>query len=158
MKPYPLLIQKNVDKAPVIDTYEAWQIVCKDFPFKLGGDAKDLYAESLPDEHGDDEYIPDIIPIGAYEIDVPFVYKGSINTANHYIKQFLHYLLGLDGYKPDLKIYDTYTKIGRQKVRYVGYKDDAFVRKDDEGDVVEFTMSFKVNDPLTEITLEKDEV
>lgn len=153
MKPYPLLIKKNVTNAVVKNTYDEWNIVCKDFPFKLGGDAKDLYAESLPDEHGDDEYIPDIIPIKAYEIDVPFVYKGNINTANSYIKQFLQYLIGQDGQKPDLKIYDTYTKIGRQNVRYVGYKEDAFVRKEDEGDVVEFTISFKVNDPLTDIRL-----
>lgn len=156
MKPYPLLIQKTIDKAPVIDTYEEWKIVCKDFPFRMGGDAKDLYAESLPDKHGDDEYIPDILPIAAYETEVPFVYKGSMNTANYYIKQFLNYLIGLDGYKPDLKIYDTYTKIGRQNVRYMGYGDDAFVRKEDEGDVVEFTITFKVNDPVTEITLSKE--
>ena len=52
-------------------------------------------------------------------------------------------------------VYDTYTKIGRQKVRYVSVDDDIFWRQEEGGDIVVFVVTFKVNDPVTDITLSK---
>lgn len=153
--PYAILFRKMADDASVIDTLDSWGIVCKDFPFKLYGEAKELPSQDWKDEDGDDEYIPSELPIASYEIDVEFVYKGTINTANVYIRAFLDYLTGRGGTGAELMVYDTYTKIGRQHVRYVSVGEDIFWRKEDCGDVVVFEVTFKVNDPVTEITLAK---
>lgn len=154
-KPYAIYFKKMIDDALVVDTFDNWDIVCKDFPFKLYGEAKELPVTDWKDEDGDDEYIPKELKIASYEMDVEFVYKGDMNTANTKIKGFLDYLTGRGGTGAELMVYDTYTKIGRQKVRFVSVDDDVFYRQEEGGDVVVFVVTFKVNDPVTDITLEK---
>lgn len=142
------LIQKGVD--PVKDSYTEWGMIVKSVPFKPIPDPKEIYSEDWPDEDGEDEYIPSIMHYKAYEMDVSFFYIGDSNTANASIISFFNYIKnGL------FKIYDTYTGIGRQNVRYAGYKENAFLRRDEIGDIVEFTVTFKVNDPVTQIELTK---
>lgn len=150
--PYAIYFKKMND-ALVVDTFDNWGIVCKDFPFKLYGEAKELPSNDWKDEDGDDEYIPSELKIDSYELEVEFVYKGDMNTANTNIKAFLDYLTGRDGTGAELMVYDTYTKIGRQHVRFVSVDDDIFWRQEEGGDVVVFVVTFKVNDPVTDITL-----
>lgn len=154
-RPYAILFQKMMSNAPVVDTFDNWGVVCKDFPFKLYGEAKELPSHDWKDEHGDDEYVPSELKIASYEVEVEFAYKGEMNTANANIKGFLDYLTGRGGTGAELKVYDTYTRIGRQHVRYVSVEDDVFYRQEDGGDVVVFVVTFKINDPVTEITLSK---
>lgn len=154
-KPYAILFKKMKNDAPVVDTFDNWGIVCKDFPFKLYGEAKELSSHDWNDEDGDDEYIPSELKIASYELDVEFVYKGAMDTANSNIEAFLDYLTGRGGTGAELQVYDTYTKIGRQGVRYVSVDDDIFWRQEEGGDVVVFVVTFKVNDPMTDITLSK---
>ena len=54
-----------------------------------------------------------------------------------------------------MKIYDEYNKIGRQHVRFKSLNDSADLFRDDDGDILVFTVNFKVNDPVTDITLKK---
>lgn len=154
-RPYAILFQKMTSNAPVVDTFDNWGVVCKDFPFKLYGEAKELPSHDWKDEHGDDEYVPSELKIASYEVEVEFAYKGEMNTANTNIKGFLDYLTGRGGTGAELKVYDTYTRIGRQHVRYVSVDEDVFYRQEDGGDVVVFVVTFKINDPVTEITLSK---
>lgn len=154
-EPYAILFKKMKDDALVVDTFDSWNIVCKDFPFKLYGEAKELTVQDWKDMDGDDEYIPSVLPIAAYEVDVEFVYKGDVNTANVKIRAFLDYLTGRDGTGAEFMVYDTYTRIGRQRMRYMSVEDDVFFRQTDGGDIVVFSVTFKVNDPVTDITLTK---
>lgn len=154
-KTYAILFKKMLSNAPVVDSFGNWGVVCKDFPFKLYGEAKELPSHDWKDEHGADEYVPSELKIDAYEIDVEFAYKGDMGTANTKIKGFLDYLTGRGGTGAELMVYDTYTRIGRQHVRYVSVDEDAFVRQEGGGDVVVFVVTFKVNDPVTDITLTK---
>lgn len=96
---------------------------------------------------------PEEIKLKAYDIEVEFAYKGAIGTANSKIESFLDYLTGKGDTGTNLKVYDTYTKIGRQGVYYKSIDQDLFVRKSDEGDVVTFKITFRVTDPRTPITL-----
>ena len=89
----------------------------------------------------------------AYDIEVEFAYKGDMGTANEKIVAFLDYLIGKDGYGTELKVYDTYTQIGRQGVYFKSIKPDLFVRKTDEGDVVTFNITFRVTDPKAQMVL-----
>lgn len=154
-KPYAILFKKMIGGASVVDTLDSWGIVCKEFPFKLYGDAKELPSHDWKDKDGDDEYIPSELPIAAYEIEVEFAYKGAMNSANTNIGAFLAYLTGRGSTGAELQVYDTYTKIGRQSVRFVSVEDDVFYRQEEGGDVVVFVVTFKVNDPVTDITLSK---
>ncbi len=86
----------------------------------------------------------------AYEIDCEFVFIGTHGTANTQIRNFIRYLAENGSFS----IYDTYTKIGRQHVRYVSYSENVFYRRDGENDIVVFSVKLKVNDPITEIILE----
>ena len=157
--PYAIYFKKMKDNASVVDTLDNWDIVCKDFPFKLYGDAKELPVRNWKDKDGDDEYIPSVLPIEAYEMEVEFAYKGDMNSANEKIREFLDYLTGRDGTGAEFSVYDTYTRIGRQHVRYVGVEEDVFFRGKKSStygyDVVVFVVKMKVNDPVTDITLSK---
>ena len=154
-RPYAIYFKKMKSDALVVDTLDNWGIVCKEFPFKLYGEAKELPSHDWKDKDGDDEYIPSELPIASYEVEVEFAYKGVMDSANANIKGFLDYLTGRDGSGAELMVYDTYTKIGRQNVRFVSVGDDVFYRQEEGGDVVVFSVTFKVNDPVTDITLSK---
>lgn len=146
----PILFQKLTDFAPVRDSKE-WDIWIKSVPFKVFPDMKDIPSRDWLDENGEDEYLPDSPFYKAYEMECEFVYIGEYESANTQIKSFLSYLS--DGGM--FRIYDSYTMIGRTNVRYVSTEEDMFYRREDDGDVVLFKVTFKVNDPITEITLTK---
>ena len=128
-----------------------WGIFVKKVPFNLFPDMKDIPSRDWADEHGDDEYIPHSPLYKAYEMECNFVYVGTHGTANARIKDFLKYLA--EGGR--FSIYDTYTKIGRTDVRYMGYSEDVLYRRDGQNDIVVFSVKLKVNNPITDITLKK---
>lgn len=148
----PIYFQKSGGTAVNTTTYGVY---CSKFPFRLLGDSKDLASNDWKDENGDDEYIPSKLPIKSYSVEVDFAYKGSMDTAHTSIGNFLRFVSGQDGTGSEMMVYDDFMKIGRQKVRYEGCSDDAelFVRTPSEGDVVTFTVKFKVDDPVTNVTL-----
>lgn len=139
-----LLIKKD---DITIDTLANYGIYVKHVPFLLFPKVKELHKITRYDDNGDYEYLPEEPSYEAYEMNIDFVYKGVLNTANAQIKSFLGFLQG--GW---LTIYDEYSGIGRQKVRYVSVDEDASLYR--RGfDAVEFSVKFKVNDPNTQVTL-----
>lgn len=152
MMPYSIYFKK--ENGNVIDTNTQWNIVCKEFPFKLYGESKELSKRDWYDEDGEDTFFPTSLSMQAYDLEVEFAYKGEMNSANTSIRNFLDYLSGRDGVGgTSLMVYDTYTRIGRQGLYLKDVKPDVFVRNTSEGDVVTFGVTFRVTDPLTEITL-----
>lgn len=139
-----LLIKKD---SVTKDIKQAYGIYTKSVPFLLYPKVKEPFKNSWYDEDGDDEYLPEIPTYESYEMTLDFVYEGATNTSNAQIKSFLDFIQG--GY---FKLYDEYTGIGRQQVRYVSIDQDATLYRR-EKDVVEFSVTFKVNDPITQITL-----
>ena len=57
----------------------------------------------------------------------------------------------------EFKVYDSYTGLGRQKVRYAGYAEENFKKTDKWARAI-FTVTLKVNDPITRITLENGQL
>lgn len=150
-----IYFQKSKESSTVKAGVEDFGIWCKEFPFRTQGEAKELAGNDWNDRDGMDEYIPEALMMKSYDIEVEFAYKGVRDSANAKIKAFLDYLTGRDGTGADLKIYDAYTRIGRQHVRYKNVDDDFTVRNDSEGDVMIFIVTFQVNDPVTDIVLSK---
>ena len=151
MECYKVYIKQEKSGASVVETIEDFGLYCVDIPFKPAGDVKDIVSRDWKDENGVDEYIPaDGLKMSAYEIDVKFGYKGDKLGANKAISSLMSCLTA--GY---VSIYDTYTGIGRQKVRLVKLNDNAELVRDDDGDILIFSVTLKVCDPITNISLSK---
>ena len=151
MECYKVYIKQDKSGASVVETIEDFGLYCVDIPFKIAGDVKDIVSRDWKDENGVDEDIPAVgLKMSAYEIDVKFGYKGDKFGANEAISSLLSYLT--TGY---VSIYDTYTGIGRQKVRLVKLNDNADIVRDDDGDILIFSVTLKVCDPITNIKLTK---
>ena len=153
MKYETVYIQKIGTGSPVKETIADFDIYCADMPFKLFVEAKAPSKRDWFDEHGDDEYIPNGgLKLKAYTIDVRFCCKGDKYSSNEKIKKFINYLTGLDGSGAEMKMYCTWTKIGRKGIRFDKLNDKAELLRDEDGDTLVFTITFKVNDPITDIT------
>lgn len=147
---YSILFQKTVEGAKVKDLLTEWNMVCTDFPFELYPETKDLPKRDWIDEDGEDTFIPDVLPLKAYDLEAGICYTGEIATAYNKIVSFLGYLIGEDGNGATLKVYNPYTNIGRQNLYFLGASDYDF-HSTENGDVVTFNVKFRVSDPKTEI-------
>ena len=141
----------------VCESVATWHMWCKEIPFKTGEKVKEPAKRSWPDEDGDDEFIPtEGLRMEAYSMKVQFGCKAKDDTTNHvsaatlvrqYTGNFLTYLkTGM------MKMYSSYTDVGRQNVRLESYDEGTFKETDGEAFLF-FDVTFKVNDPTTQITL-----
>lgn len=146
----PFLVRKMKDNSPVRDSTE-WGIMVKHVPFKVYPDMKQLASYDWKDQSGIEEFLSDNPTFKDYDMECEFVFIGEHGTANTQIKGFIDYL-AKDGY---FSLYDTFTKIGRTKVRYVNNSPDMLHRRDNTTDKVIFKLTLKVTDPVTEIILSK---
>ena len=149
---------------PVCESVSTWGIWCKDIPFKLMEKVKEPAKRSWFDEHGDDEYIPaGGLYADAYTMKVEFGCKKTSTSTGvrERVGTFLSYLRtsGM------LKMYSSYTRIGRQDVRFDSVSDSAKWESDvtvtTSGNTTTYTgdeflifeVTFKVNDPVTDVVL-----
>lgn len=147
---YSIFFQKAISGAKVKDLVAEWSMVCADFPFELYPETKDLPKRDWADQDGEDTFIPDVLPLKAYDIEAELCYTGKMDTAYTKINSFLNYLIGEDGNGVDLKIYNPHTKIGRKNLYFSGTSDYEY-HSDGNGDVVLFKVKFRVSDPKTEV-------
>lgn len=147
---YSIFFQKAISGAKVKDLLTEWKMVCTDFPFELYPETKDLPKRDWADQDGEDTFIPDVLPLKAYDIEAGLCYTGEMGTAYAKIISFLNYLIGEDGNGVDLKIYNPHTKIGRKNLYFSGASDYEY-HSDGNGDALLFKVKFRVSDPKTEI-------
>lgn len=141
----------------VCESVATWGIWCKTIPFKIMDKVKDPAKRTWYDEHGDDEYISsDGLFLEAYTMKVEFgckkvnSSKASVADVRQKVGTFLEYLrtAGM------MKLYSSYTRIGRQEVRLESVSDNAKWVSDENGEFLIFEVTFKVNDPVTDVTLD----
>ena len=129
-----------------------WGCYVTDSPYiPVPKKAKNITSQSWFDEHGDDEYIPEVLYYEPIETTLSFVYKGSVTSAKTQITAFINYLQA--GY---FKFYDEFYKVGKQQVRIVSVPDDVQFKYDDISKgtgLATFSIEVKINDPVTDITL-----
>lgn len=157
---------KRGNEYPAFESIYKWGVWCKDIPFKIIDKVKAPAKRSWYDEHGDDEYIsPDGLFLEAYTMKVEFGCKllkaghgyasagMPVNDVRKSVGDFLKYLResGM------MKLYSTYTRIGRQNVRLESVSDNAKWKTDDGNEFLVFEVTFKVNDPLTDFKLNNSE-
>lgn len=144
----PFYIQYG-ENTTATDTKAAWGMVAKTNPYPLLPSPKATYKNDWKDEDGDDEYTTHL-HYQAFEMEVEFYMKataGSGVTAASalYTSARAFFTAVKDG---EFKIFDSYTGIGFQKVRYAGYEEDSFKERNGVARAI-FTVKFKVNDPTT---------
>lgn len=140
-------MQKEKDGADVIDTIESFGMYCMENPFKTCSDVKEPIKRVWNDEHGDDEYIgKDGLYMAAYENKVKFMFHGEAFGANEKCKAFIDYIRksGM------MKMYCGFNRIGRQHVRLKDI-DPNLYRDPDNEDLLVLSITFKFNDPVTDI-------
>lgn len=148
---YKIYLQKEVDEAEVKETIADFGMYCMEDPFVLYSEAKDVTKRSWYDEDGDDEYIPENgLYVQSYENSVKFGFKGDEFGANEKLRSFLDYLCsGM------MKMYCEFNKVGRQHVRFKSVKQTLY-RDEKDGDLLVVTITFKFNDPVTDIKPSSD--
>ena len=158
----PFYIQTDVD-GKAVDTRE-WGLIAKTNPFPALPSPKSPYANDWADEDGEDEYIGITDKNGDYhsgmryesiEFDVTFYIKTVGEDAEKaLISQVESFFDKIS--RREFKIYDSYTGIGRQRVRYAGFDAESYKRNMLKGSGwarAIFSIKFKANDPITRITL-----
>lgn len=146
---------RKTGSSVVKDSVEDFGMFCKDVPFTMYGEAKELSSNDYKDEDGEDEYIPKKLPMKSYTMEVTFAYKGDRDSANKALADFLNYLTGRDENSEgaEFDMYSSYTDIGRQKCRFVSLSNDAELIRKDGYDILFPKITFKVNDPVTDVYL-----
>lgn len=146
--------EEGEPQAEIIELGDRFGFYGMELPFKMADEVKEPESNDWSDEDGDDEYLPeDGLKMKAFDIEVKLGYKGTKGTANDKLQNLLEYLTGRDGSGALMKMYSTYTKIGYNEVRFKSLSDDAELVRDDGGDILVIKMTFKVNDPISRITI-----
>ena len=166
---YGLYIKKG--DAPAVNTFTEWRIACCKVPFRTGGDVKDLPNRNWPDEHGDDTYMPARLMFQGYDAEFEMAYQGEELSTNPFnlslafaqMDAFKKWLTGNDtdgGSGTTLMIYSPYSAIGRQEcyLKKISDEDPCVQTKSMGGglyheNVVTFKVTFRVCDPMTNVTL-----
>ena len=147
---YSLLMQKVTDGAPLMDLEDDFDMVCLSFPFAHSNSRKEPAFNDWPDEDGEDVYTGGKIYRNAYDIEAEFGYKGHFSGVYTAVKKFVDYLDGTSDGCGFLKVYQNYTKIGRNNVYLKEFGDSEFFVQQEEG-VITFKLTFRVCDPTSEI-------
>lgn len=145
----PLYIQKGTN---CYDTRTQWGLISKTNPYPMLPNPKDVYSIDWKDENGEDEFVT-TIKYQPIEFSVQFFIRAKkVNNDNPAadIRTNMAAFFNIikDG---EFSLYDSYTAIGRQKVRYAGYEEDSFEVNGDYARCI-FTIKFKANDPTTFVT------
>lgn len=135
------------------DTKEQWGFIAKSNPYPALPSPKTPYKNDWKDANGDDEYTTHLY-YEAFSFDVSFYIRTKNEdgkTAAEEIRTKLASFFSTIK-EGEFKVYDEYTALGRQKVRFGGYKEESFKARGDKA-VCVFTITFKVNDPVTMMKL-----
>lgn len=143
-----------VDVGGIVDTYEAFNVVCQEFPFKVLPETKELASRDWHDEDGEDVYIP---PTGlrfkAYDLEVKFLYTGTEDSMQSDLNRFIRFIYGRNSNgSPMLAVYDEYTKTGRRGIYVMDIDNELLDYNDSDTDVLAvMKVKFRVTDPVTSL-------
>lgn len=148
----PFYIQTDADTV-AIDTTE-WGLVAKTNPFPVLPKPKEPYKNEWLDKDGDDEYNTRM-HYEAFEFSVSFYVKTlGENAEKTLLSQVEEFFAKIK--EGEFMIYDSYTGLGRQKVRYAGFDEEEYKRRFKRTSSwarAIFSITLKVNDPITRIVM-----
>lgn len=150
----PFYVQTQ-DDVSAIDTAH-WGLIAKSNPYPVLPSPKQPYKNEWKDEDGDDEFL-DSICYSALSFSVLFYVKAFKDNGRS-AKEVL--ISQIDDFfnkikAGEFKIYDSYTGIGYRKVRYESFTEESFKARGTWARSI-FKITFKVNDPITRMTIGTD--
>lgn len=129
------------------DTLAEWGFIAKTNPYPALPTPKEPYKNDWPDEDGDDEYVTRMF-YESFEFDVQFYVRATdVESIRSALASFFDTIK-----EGEFSVYDATTGLGRQKVRYAGFKEEQSAIKHGLYARCIFTITFKVNDPVTFMT------
>lgn len=130
------------------DTKERFGLWIKHAPFTILPKPKNIVSQVWKDQDGEDVFIPETITHEAYDMKLEFVYMRNDGMALENIRNFINEIEGRW-----LKMYESYTRQGRQALYLSATEDEPTYRRRDTNNLVIFSATFRVNDPDTVVTL-----
>lgn len=161
-KPFYIQVGTAQTATDIKDTYK---VVVKTHDYPSYRKPKEPYKNDWKDEHGDDEYVAQMF-YEAFTFKAECVMLASGSTARADLKAgVLAFQNALSG---EFKVYDSWTGFGFQHVRLSQFP----IPTDGNYDVFEarigntiqeyarviFTVEFKVNDPVTQMKLQNNNI
>lgn len=151
---YSILMQKETDGAEVKDSLADFGVALTEADCQWGGEVKELASRDWDGEDGEDTYIPSVLPLEAYDAKFELACKGS--DAYGKMMTLRSYLTGTDGSGAELRLYTAWGGWGRKGVYLKKIEDAELHYSAGTGWVMEFSATFRVTDPRTEIVPASD--
>lgn len=131
-----------------------WGLVAKTNPYPLLPTPKTPHKNEWKDVSGDEEWCDKMV-YNSIEVTFSF-YVKTFDSITETSEQILR--KQVDSFfekicNGEFMFYDSYTGIGRQRVRYAGYTEKEFKRRGNWTRAI-FDIKFKVNDPITRMELQ----
>lgn len=142
-------LQKGTDT--VKESNAEWNILVQKFDWGMLMLKPKAYAETdWKDRNGKEVFVPQQLKFESSKIKLTFLYMGDHGTFYNKLTEFLTYL-STGGY---LKIQDKFSGVGRQKVRWTDSDTPTMITSNSlEGDKFTFSLTFEIDDPITNIIL-----
>lgn len=144
----------NYSKGSVVELFDTFGVVCRDIPFRMWPERKELPTRDWPERDGVDVYIPGTIPMKPYDMDVKFLFVGDEADIRDNISDFIKFIYGRNNGATGgrLAIYNEHTGMGRKDVVVSKVQDELFFVSDEDPDcVAQFSVTFTVHDPVTDV-------
>ncbi len=157
---HPFYIQLN-GASSAVDVKSIYSVIIKTHDYPSFRKPKDPYKNDWKDEHGDDEYTEQLFfQAFTFKAECVMFAKGSSEDAaiadlKEGITDFMDFLSG-----GEFSTYDGWTGFGFQHVRLGAFNmpsNGDYDTMDGKSRVI-FTVEFKVNDPMTMMTLDDGEI
>lgn len=140
------------------DTLAQWGLIAKANPHKAIPTPKEPYKNEPKDADGDDEYMTKLY-YESHTIDVQFYVRAKDTMSGTTVQTPAAAVIrtAMNNFftwvkEGRLEIYDEYTAIGRESVRFAGCTSEEFKERRGVATCV-FTIQFKVNNPTYLATL-----
>lgn len=161
----------SYSKGKMSDLLTDFGIIIQNFPFKVLPEAKELPKRDWAGEHGVDVYVPKVMPVKDYKLEIECLYVGKDDykaglgderLIRKDITDFIEFIYGhskAPGQDANnnvqsgrLAIYNEHTKNGRKDVTVSKVDPDLFLcdSTDDEC-IARFKVTFNINDPVTKV-------
>lgn len=150
------------DDELMVDIRETFGVVVKSHAIPYNVKPKEPYKNDWKDEHGDDEYIGSTMYMEAFTFTEECVMITKERYSPDARQKLYEQMMAFRNYltKGEFNFYDTYTCKGFQKVRVSEFP----IASSEDYDVFNgkarliFSVTFKVNDPVTEMMIEDDSI
>lgn len=146
------LLFKNSTEAQSKDLVDNYRCVCLEDGIKPFSNykTKEMVSQTWPGENGEDTYFPSSLSFEAFDWEVKMATKSDLQ---HSVKSNFADLVNYLKASSPFKIYSSFLGDGRQGCYLTEVTDIEFSKDVDNNDIMEFTMKFRITDPLTSITL-----